>query len=212
MSREEFSISVDHEPKEPLQVFSYLNVQFEPRRAFIHALHHKGYPLDFQEDTNEPGQMNVHTDTHSASKVTQLMGMYEQSTIYRLLGDVYEGYPESLEKYLRLIPIEQIHPQDEPYRQADFQHSVVENFFVRAYERNKDKLQEFGNHPPDSPRTLQDYIEYTYRTKLVVTQRATYDYARNRGVYGSTSNELPYILYPFIDQLTRANTQLLPRN
>lgn len=86
----------------------------DPDRAFMPALHHKGYLLDFTQDADNPSIMHVQSDTTTAGKVVPLMNMYEESTLFKLFEAVYDGYPESLEQYLRLIPLEEIHPQDNP--------------------------------------------------------------------------------------------------
>ena len=210
----------EHEVGERIQVFRYADVPYEPHRAFIHALHHEQekerfpqYNLEFTPDPEEEGFMLVRADRKTATKVTEMMSMYKQSPLFHVFNAAYEADPELLDRYVRGIPLEEIRPQGAPYHKADFQHSVVENLFVTAWERNTGIIAGYASRQIDTPRTERDFVDYTVRTRLAGNKRLQEKYHNaktTRTVLAMSSHDLPYIAYPFIRQLARENPNLHP--
>ena len=220
MSIEGLNQIPEYEIGEAVPVFTYRDEFFEPHRAFIHALHHDQepdrfpkYDLEFTPDPQREGYMNVRADHKTAAKVTELMRMYKESTLFQVFNATYEGDPELLDKYVRGIPIEEIRPEGAPYRSAEFQHSVVENLFVTAWERVPKLLAAYNTRPADIPRTEREFVDYAYKTKLQtnkILQDKYHNAKTTRTVLALSSHDLPFIAYSFIRQLTRENLDLHP--
>jgi hypothetical protein len=185
-------------------IITYKDELYDPRRAFVHALDHFGLKFEYRPDTADSTIMHIHENGDTGIKVKSLMKRFEESSLFLLVQDVHQANPEPLIRYMRTQSITQSHPDVQEYRDAEFQHSIIEAFFVSAYERNTQRLGDLRTtYQARGSRTEEEIVEFTNRMRIAGVNGRDYTYSRERGITGISSNEIPDNLTPFIRQLTR---------
>lgn len=197
----------DPEPEKTRKpLISYKDELYNSRRAFIHALDHYGYQFEYKPDTSA---MNIFEDGVTGRKVKALLERYERSSLHRLIQDIYEADPAPLSIYMRTQSITQAHPGTNRYEPAEFQHSIIEAFFMAAYERNGQRVAELQqSYREKGYRTEEEIVEFTTRIRTAGVHGAEYAYGKSRGLTSIRSQELPDNITPFIRQLVREDFTL----